>query len=270
MHKLHPYQLPSCVWLHIHPYINNPTPYIYPYTFHVLLILRQLDHAWCQWIRDCVRTYLCTPKRWVMPPTIFKGHFAWPLAQWKPHIDIRDAERLCHDVWRLAASLPHVQPNYVRKWEEYTCLACGSHSRIKLPTTRIQWHVVAFGFGTGVRTITNKSQVVRLCSSCYTRCTISWTEATTILMSAAVDEYTLKTRPYQSVEPLPHIVAPGQRLHVVVLLSENCRYMRADVDLMVMHSTWGSPSIERTDFTTHRRAIVWNTIFARQDDVVYK
>lgn len=222
------HRLPTPLWLHI-------TTFLQPHRSaaatrdwlrahaYALCLWRRLDTAWCAWVRDLVRRRLLAQA----PPP----HPLWPLA--------------CH---------PTPPPTAPR------CAACGTHAAPLVAHT-LRWHVVVYGFGTGVHTGVDRTRDVRLCPACTRRCTLSGKQAMCTLLHAAVGEYTPSaTRgPFEAPEPLPWVAAEGNAQSTVVLFDDHCRYLRADVNALAARPGWGSHSIERLDFTSHRVALEWRT-----------
>lgn len=221
------HRLPTYVWLHVGRFLQPRTietsgggrDWLVD-CVHALCMWRQLDTAWRAWVRDLVRPRL---------PVTVAPHPLWPLA--------------CH---------PPSSPLLLR------CAACGTHTVLLTPRT-IHWHVVVYGFGTGVHTWVNRTQCTRVCARCTQRCTLSGKQAMRTLLHAAVGEYQpSSTRGSQrEVEPMLWVAAEGYAQSVVVLLDDHHRYLRADVDAMAARPGWGSHSIERIDFTSHRVALEW-------------
>ena len=159
-----------------------------------------------------------------------------------------------HLLWSLSR-LPLPSPD--------ACISCGyAQSTNATPVTTphiLRWHIVVFGFGTGIHTFSNRTQHVNLCAYCTQRCTVSANQAMRMLLFAAVGEYipSLTRGPPEAPDQLPWVATTGCAQSVVVLFDKHCRYLRADVDALAARPGWGSYSIERIDFTTHREALLW-------------
>lgn len=221
------HRLPAAVWLHVSSFLQPCNMASASHASrdwlrdraYVLCLWRRLNMTWCAWVRNLVRQRLS-------PVT---SHPLWPLACYPSPI------------------VPH-------------CAACG-HDTVPLTTHTFRWHVVVYSFGTGVHTGVDRTRRARLCPACTQRCTLNGKHAMRTLLHAAVDEYTPSpTRgPPEAPEPLPWVAAEDNVQSTVVMFDDHCRYLRADVDAMAARPGWGSHSIERIDFTSHRTALEWRT-----------
>ena len=222
------HRLPSPLWLHITTFLQPHKPdtstrdWLRAHAY-ALCLWRRLDTSWNKWVLDLVHRRV-----------LIHGlpHLLWPLA--------------CHPI----------SPNPTAP----RCVACGTHAAPLVDHT-LRWHVVVYGFGTGVHTGVDRTRHACLCSACTLRCTLSGKQALRTLLQAAVGEYTPSStrRPFEAPEPLPWVAAEGTTQATVILFDDHCRYLRADVDAMAARPGWGSHSIERIDFTSHRVALEWRT-----------
>jgi hypothetical protein len=227
------HRLPTPLWLQITSFLKPHKPaataaptrdWLRAHAY-ALCLWRRLDTAWNAWVRDLVR------------------HNSVPTTQAPPH-----------PLWPLACHPTPPPPTAPR------CVACGTHAA-PLVVLTLRWHVVVYGFGTGVHTGIDRTRDTCLCPACTRRCTLSSKQALRTLLRAAVGEYTPSpTRgPFEAPEPLPWVATEGTTQATVVLFDDHCRYLRADVDAMAARPGWGSHSIERIDFTSHRVALEWRT-----------
>ena len=253
--------LPRHVWLVIREYIDGETYATdcksMPLSIAFLLVMRQLNQTWCECIRDIVRTQLIKPPRIQTPPFRFRGNSLWSLAKWNLHACQSDIEEVCMNVWRLNASLPRTNPSFIRNMR--VCRACGhyvdnSQTVAQVMNVSVSWNTFVIRPLQKIKAITETSTIIPFCSACRYRCTWSAKRAIRTLMACAVDEYDIRMQAPDYVQEIP-TCSSLQKL--VALFDDQFRYFKSDVKMLGSHPRWGSPFVERLDFTTHKSALVW-------------